>query len=218
MDFAAARRTMVDNQVRTYDVTDKLVLAAFETVPREAFTMPDQAAIAYSDQPLTARAGGAVRTGVPPLVLARMLQAAEPQPGERALVVAGGTGYAAALLAEMGLSVTLLEENAELAAAAAACVQAAGASVAVVHDHLQRGHVMSAPYDLIVVEGAMEVEPDALLKQLADEGRLVGVLGLGRSARVKLFTRRRGAVGSRTVFDAAAPAIDAFRAEQAFVF
>lgn len=212
-DFAAARRTMVDNQIRTYDVSDKLVLAAFEAVPREHFVPVSDAAVAYIDREQTARDG--VTRLVTPLVLARLIQALEPAPGQRALDV-GSMGYGAALLARAGLKVVATVAD---SAAAQAALAAAGVSgVDVVAAEASAGAPGQGPYDLIVVHGAAEVEPEALLNQLKDGGRLGIVMGTGRAARATVF-RRIGATFSRArAFDAAAPALPAFARKAEFAF
>src|ERR1700744_909052 len=98
MDFAAARRTMVATQIKTSAVTDPLVVAALEAVPREAFLPPHMQTFAYIDEDLAVGKGRCV---MDPAVLARLLQLADVQPEDRALVVAAGTGYSAAVLARM---------------------------------------------------------------------------------------------------------------------
>ena len=114
VDMPTARRVMVDNQIRTFDVTDREVLAAFDVVPRDAFVAPGDKAIAYADRILTVGEASARRAMLPPLILARLIQALQPVAGERALDVAGGFGYSAAILASIGLDTTAVETDASL--------------------------------------------------------------------------------------------------------
>lgn len=219
IDFAAVRRNMVDTQLRTYDVNSKRLLDAVDAVPRELFLPPELAALAYADQGVPLRAdGGDQRVLLQPMVLARMIQSAEIEPGDKALAVAGGTGYGAAVMAAMGASVTLLESDAALAEAARRALAAAGADVAVVAGDLAAGHAGGAPYDVIVIEGAVQAEPAALLAQLTEGGRLVAVVGAGRAARVVAHRRTGGSIGRRSVFDAAASSLAAFREPPSFRF
>jgi protein-L-isoaspartate(D-aspartate) O-methyltransferase len=222
LDFAKARRMMVDSQLRTFDVNDLAVLAAFDEVPRERFVPAGREGLAYSDGdlPVTDGAGGAERRFMlAPMVLARMIQALELTPGERVLDVAGGLGYSAAVLARLGCTVFALESDESLAAAMRRRLAAAGIEgVAVAVGPLERGYSDAAPFDAILVNGAVELRPEALLRQLADGGRLACVEGRGRAAPAVLYVRAGDAFGARPLFDAAAPALAAFRAEPGFVF
>ncbi len=128
-----------------------------------------------------------------------------------------GTGYGAAVLARLAGSVVALESDEALAAAARSNLAAHG-NVSVVVGPLPAGHAARAPYDVILVEGAFEVEPKDLLAQLRPGGRLVGVHGVGRAGRAVVYTRNAETVGQRTITEAAAPLLGAFAAEKAFVF
>jgi protein-L-isoaspartate(D-aspartate) O-methyltransferase len=132
--------------------------------------------------------------------------------------VACGLGYTTAVLAELGAEATGLEESADLAAAAQARLAEVGVPARVVHGRLEQGHAQAAPYDAILVNGAIEVRPEGLLRQLAEGGRLVCVQGRGRSARATLYVRSGDAFGQRSLFDAAAPPLAGFQAEPGFVF
>jgi protein-L-isoaspartate(D-aspartate) O-methyltransferase len=218
VDFAQARRIMVDSQLRTFDVNDIPLLDAMNTVPRERFVTPGRESLAYMDQDIPVSDGPERRRMLAPMVAARMMQALEVVRGTRALDVACGLGYTTAVLAELGADATGLEADAELAAAAQARLAALGASARVVSGPLQQGHAQAAPYDVILVNGAVEVEPEGLLRQLADGGRLVCVHGRGRAARATLYVRSGDAFGQRSLFDAAAPLLAGFKAEPGFVF
>jgi len=213
IDYAAARRTMVENQLRTYDVTDQRVLAAFESVPREAFVSDRQRAIAYLDRELTARDDRSIL--LTPMVLARMLQVLDVQPGETVLDV-GGAGYGAALLRDLGAEVTTVV--ADESAARAGLAESGVAGITVIQGSLAAGAPNAPHFDAILVHGAADAEPDALIRQLKDGGRLMIVLGRGRSGRATLFRRIGEHVSRHASFDAAAPVAADFRAKPAFQF
>jgi protein-L-isoaspartate(D-aspartate) O-methyltransferase len=219
-DFAAIRRTMVDTQLRTYDVNSKRLLDGIEAVGREYYVPAGMVELAYVDQSLTIASGeGESRALLQPMVLARMIQSADLQAGEKVLSVAGGLGYGAAVMAAMAASVTLLESGEGFASQARKALASDGVeTVAVVTGELTGGHAASAPYDVILVEGALDAEPPALLAQLADGGRLVVVIGRGRSGRVMVFQRTGDSFGRRTAFDAAAASLASVKASAGFRF
>src|SRR5271166_3970694 len=159
------RLNMVNSQLRTGDVVDKEVLAAFLAVPRERFVAPNFAPLAYLDRDAPAL-GAKTRRLLPPLTLARMLQAAAIKRGERALDVGGGSGYGAALLRHMGAKVVALESDPGAAAAARAELSS-WPEVKVVEGPLDSGAEGLRPFDVIVVEGAFRVSPDRLIALLA---------------------------------------------------
>lgn len=216
LDYAQARRLMVDCQLRTFDVNDVAVLDAFDAVPRERFVPPGREDFAYSDQSLRLGAfAGEVRAMPAPMLLARMIQALRVGPGQRVLDVATGYGYGAAVLDRLGARVTALESEPELARAARERLED---SAAVVEGALAQGAPDAGPYDAILVEGRIEVRPEILLGQLRDEGRLVCVMGRERAAKATLFVRAGDAFGARPLFDAALPGLGAFAAETGFAF
>jgi len=195
-DFASQRKTMVDNQIRTVDVTDHAVIDAFSTVGREAFVPAARESLAYIDQHVAVAPG---RFVMQPAPLARLIQLAAPQAGEKVLLVGGTTGYAAAIVAELGASVVMVEENAELAAAAETAL--AGRDVAVVRGKLADGCAAKAPYDLIVFDGSIEVLPDGFLAQLGEAGRIVAIEGSGQTGRAMVTVKSSGTVSSRFAFN-----------------
>jgi protein-L-isoaspartate(D-aspartate) O-methyltransferase len=221
IDFADARQKMIDSQLRPSDVTDPDLLAVMRDLPRERFVPAGQAAIAYLDRdvPVLESAGRPVRSMLKPVVLARLVQAAQATGAERALVVGCATGYSAAVLSRLVGEVFALEEDAALARQAREALKAIGAAnVSVVTDRLTGGWPASAPYDVIVVDGAMEIEPVTLIQQLKEGGRLVGVLGCGGAGSGMLYRIDRGEVSAVPVFNAAAPALPGFQKTPAFVF
>jgi protein-L-isoaspartate(D-aspartate) O-methyltransferase len=214
-DFAAARRNMVDGQVRTADVTDLRIISTMLAVPREAFLPPAQAGLAYLDLDVPAGEGG--RRLLKPMVLAKLIQAADVAGTDRVLDVGCSTGYAAAVLARIAGQVVALEQDAALAKSARATL-AALPNVAVQTGALTEGWPQGGPYDAIVIEGAAELAPETLLRQLTDGGRLVCVLGAGPSAKAMLYRRSGQGFGGRAIFDAAAPVLPGFLKPPQFAF
>ena len=221
-DFAAARRMMVDSQVRTSDVTDLGIIAAMLELPRERFVPEDKADLAYLDLdiPVTpASAGQPARRLLKPMVLAKMVQAAEIAAGDHVLDVGCATGYSSALLAQLAQSVVALEEDDALARHARESLRAVGTeNVTVVTGPLAQGWPAAAPYDVIFVNGATEILPQALTRQLKEGGRLVAVLGRAPVGQAMLYRRVGGEVSGWPIFDAAAPLLPGFTAPPAFVF
>jgi protein-L-isoaspartate(D-aspartate) O-methyltransferase len=210
------RLHMVNGQLRTGGVVDRALLTAFLEVARQRFVAPECASLAYVDRELPAR-GAKVRKLLPPMTLARMLQAATVVPSDRALDVAGGSGYGAAILAAMGAKVVLLESDAGAAEAAKAELHGR-ANVVVVVGALDRGAADLGPFDLIVVEGAFGVSPDSLLASLADPGRLVGVDASSEPSQTVLYEKAGGAVGRRVLFETKADLLDGFQPRVSFAF
>ena len=202
-DFSLARRAMVDSQLRPEAVTDRGVLAAMGTVKRERFVPKAAKALAYFDRslPLTG-----ARSMMPPAALGRLLSELAPRRGERALVVGAGTGYSAALLAAIGLDVTAIEEDAGLAAAA----RAAGVDIARTDD--------GDPYDLILIDGAVEFISDALVARLVEGGRLATALIDSGVSRLVIGRASGGSLGLSTIVDAAVAPLPGFERPRAFTF
>lgn len=214
-DFAAARRMMVDGQVRTADVTDLRLLAAMDDVPRERFVPADKAGLSYLDLDLPAGEGG--RCLLKPMVLAKLIQLAEISETDRVLDVGCASGYSSAVLAELAGSVVALEEDRSLALAAERTL-AGRSNVEVVNGALSAGWAAGGPYDAIVMQGATEVVPDALLRQLKDGGRLVCILGAAPQRKAMLYRNSDGDMSGRSMFDAAAPVLPGFQRTPSFVF
>ena len=208
-DFSLARRAMIDSQLRPQGVTDRGVLAAMAKVERERFAPDRSRALAYFDRPLPIGEG---RSMMPPAALGRLLSEAAPQPGERALVVGSGTGYSAAVLKEIGLEVVALETAGTLAGGAAA------AGIETVSGDLADGWSKRAPYELILLDGAVEEIPAALVKQLATGGRLVGAVSDRGVTRLVIGRCAAGALGLRILADADVGAIPGFERPRAFTF
>lgn len=205
-DTSSLRRAMVSNQLRTNSVTDAVVLAAMDVVPRERFAGEGQAAVCYTDTLVPLGEGRALNS---PIATGRLLGAARPRAGERALVIGSATGYVAALLAEMGCAVTALEESPALIAHAA---------VPTVEGPLVAGWPDAAPYDLIVIDGAVERIPSAIVDQLADGGRLAAAILERGVSRLSIGRRSGGAFGIEAFADVEAAVLPGFAPAPAFVF
>ena len=213
LDYAAARRNMVEGQIRPADVTDLRVVSAMLDVPRERFV--PKAELAYLDIDIPLAAGAEARRMLKPVVIGRLLQALAPMPQERALDVACGAGYSSALLARLSGEVVAVEDDLALVKQAQKNL---GSAVKVVAGPLNLGWPGGGPYDLILLNGATEVVPDSLFSQLTDGGRLACVLGTGREGRAMLYLRSGREVGGRPLFDAAAPLLPGFTKAPEFTF
>ena len=207
-DFATARRHMVDGQVRTADVTDLRILSAMLDIPRERFVPPASAAIAYLDLDLPVGKSGSRRL-LKPMVLGKLIHAANIAPGDRVLDVGCATGYGAAVLARVAGQVIALEQDADLARAARSEL-AGQPNATVVSGSLTAGWPQSSPYDAIVLEGATEVPPETFLSQIREGGRLVCVLGSGPGSKAMLYCRSGDELGGRPIFDATAAVLPGF--------
>jgi protein-L-isoaspartate(D-aspartate) O-methyltransferase len=215
-DTAAARRMMVDGQVRTADVTNPELIAAMLAVPREVFVPPALAGLAYLDSDIAVGAGRAL---LKPMVFAKLIQAAHVEAGDSVLDVACGTGYSSAVLSRIAASVVALEEDASLARRASEALAAAGAvQVKVVTGALTAGWPGAAPYDLILLNGATEIVPDMLGRQLKPNGRLACIFGHAPATKGMIYRMVEGQLVGRSFFDAAAAVLPGFVAAQAFVF
>jgi protein-L-isoaspartate(D-aspartate) O-methyltransferase len=215
-DTVAARRLMVDGQVRTADVTNLDLIAAMLAVPRELFVPPALADQAYLDRDIPLGAGRAL---LKPMVLAKLIQAAQVDEADHVLDVGCGTGYASAVLSRIVGSVVALEEDAALARQAQdALARAGSAHVTVVTGPLTAGWPAGAPYDLILLDGATEIPPETLDRQLKPDGRLVCVLGRVPTGKAMVYRLVEGRLVGRPIFDAGAPILPGFVAPPAFVF
>lgn len=217
-DFAAARRMMVDGQVRTQDVTDPRVIAAMLDLPREHFLPAAKAPLAYLDLDLPV-GGNGTRVMLKPMVLAKLVHAAGISERDRVLDVGCGSGYSSALLGRLASAVTALEEDEGLARSAQDALSRLGTTnVSVVCGPLPAGWPAAAPYDAIIVQGAVEIAPESLCEQLAEGGRLVCVLRREPAGRAMLYRRVAGDVSGWPIFDAAAPVLPGFARKPEFVF
>ena len=218
-DFALARRNMVECQLRPNQIVNPGLLEALSALPRERFLPDDRASVAYADEAVPVGGG---RYLMEPMAVARLVQIAQPGERDRALVVGAGPGYGAAVLGRLVQSVVALECDAALAQRARQILSAVGAAnVTVAEGPLSDGHAAGAPYDVILIEGAVPSIPDNLTRQLGEEGRLVAIVGAGLPGypgRAHLGRKVGGVFSSRPVFDAGTPALPGFTTLTRFVF
>lgn len=219
-DFATSRQNMVDCQVRPSDVTDLRIIDAMLAVPREAFVPAGKRAIAYLDLDIDVSADGrAKRYLIKPAVLAKMIQAATISENDRVLVVGCATGYSAAVISHLGKEVFATEPDPALAATAKTTLASLGiTNVTVSAAEPAAGDSSHAPYDVIVLDGATEIEPQGLYEQLKMGGRLVSVFATSQPPRATLVARSPADFGSRVLFDAFAPVLPGLERVPAFSF
>lgn len=217
-DFASARRHMVDGQVRPADVTDLRITTAMLEVPRETFVPEQSRALAYLDLDFDLHAAGAAtRYLMKPMVLAKLIQALEIESTDKVLIVGAATGYSAALISRMAGEVVALEQDEGLARIAKDALSGV-ANVKVVTGPLAAGYAGAAPYDAILVEGAVETLPDAFRAQLKEGGRLVCVMGAAPAGAAMVYRRSGAELGGRPFFDASAALLPGFAKEAEFAF
>lgn len=223
----AQRQTMVDCQIRTFEVTDQRLINRLLAVPRECFVPEGVRELAYSDVGLTippGAAGDEPRYLLPPLILARLIQGGTVRPSDRVLDIACGTGYSTAILAGLAGAVLALEANPVLRRDLQARLSGFGLEgVRTLDGPLAEGAMSDGPFDVILVNGAVETALDDLFAQLAEGGRLLTILRApedptGRAAKALCYTKRGGAIGQRFLFDASAPVLRAFVKARQFVF
>ena len=207
-DFAAAREAMVESQLRPQGVADPAVLDAMGRVPREKFLLSHTRPLAYVDRAVGL---GGDRFLPAPAVLGQLLTQMIPERGQRALVVGAGTGYSAAVLDAIGLDVTAVESAPEL-------VAASGPDAKLVDGPLEEGYARAAPYDQILIDGAVEFIPDAIVDQLADGGRLGTALVDRGVTRLIIGRKAGGAFGYLSIGDAGVPVLPGFSRPKEFSF
>lgn len=217
MDFAIARRNMVESQLRTNKVTDEDLLSAMRELPRELFVPAQNRSLAYIDEDIPVINS---RFMMEPMVLARLFQTLQVQQQDSVLVVGSGTGYSAAVASRLAASVFALESDATLLSQANQILtDMAIDNVVAVDGALSEGYASQAPYNVILVDGAVETLPQALLDQLAEGGRLAAVVideeGIGRAM---LYWKQRGIISHRPLFDANVKLLPGFEKKKGFVF
>ena len=218
--FSTARHKMVDGQVRPSDITDIKIIDAMLAVPREVFVPENQRALAYLDLDLDVSEGAsAKRFLIKPVVTAKTLQAAEIKDTDNVLVVGCATGYAAAVAAKLAGQVTATESDPSLATKAAAILAQIGLGhVTIKAAPAAEGDMAQAPFDVIILNGATEITPDRLYRQLKDGGRLVGVFATTQPPRATIVTHSHDDFGHRALFDATVPVLPGLERLPAFVF
>lgn len=220
--FSTARQKMVDGQVRTDDVTDPRILDAMLALPREDFVPVQKRPLAYLDLDLdldVGEASPAKRFLIKPQVTAKMLQAANIAASDNVLIVGCATGYCAAIAGTMAAKVTGTETAPALVAKGGEILARLGfTNVTLKVAAPADGDPAGAPYDVIILNGSTEIEPEQLYGQLGEGGRLVGVFATTRPSRATIVTRSHGDLGRWTLFDAAAPVLPGLEKRPAFVF
>lgn len=216
MDFEAAREAMVEGQVRPADVTRRELIAAMRAAPREAFVPRALRELAYADMQPEIAPG---RVLLDPRALARVIQAAELRERDLVLDVGCGTGYSTLIAARLAAFVVALEQDERLAEQAAKRLAEFEVDNATVErGTLAAGAPASGPYDAIILQGAVETEPTALLEQLKEGGRLVAIRREGPAGRAIQWRKTASGVTRRAVFDATAPVLPGFDSAPAFIF
>lgn len=215
--FAEARSRMVDSQIRPNRVIDPRIITAMRRLPRERFLPRTLTALAYADEDVPLGNG---RFLIQPMAIAKLVQLAAPLHGERALVVAAGTGYGAALLAACGPRVTALEEDPALRGIAQRTLADVAPEVSLVAGPLAAGWPNEAPYDVILLEGAVPTIPPAIIQQLRNNGgRLVTVISTdGRTSQAVLAEATGAGLRAQPIFDCAIPPLPSLQPAPAFVF
>jgi protein-L-isoaspartate(D-aspartate) O-methyltransferase len=215
-DFVAARRQMVDAQIRPADVTKYVVIDALLKVARESFVPNEVRAIAYVGDHVPMGRGRAL---LETRVLAKLLDALELQPDEKVLDIGSLQGYSAAVIARIAGRVVALEQDSDLAMLAEARLSGDGiANASVVCGPLTEGAPKEAPFDAIILQGAAAEIPQALIGQLRIGGRIAAIFSDGATGQARLGIRGDNGVSWRRIFDAAAPILPGFEAEAKFRF
>jgi protein-L-isoaspartate(D-aspartate) O-methyltransferase len=213
--YAKARFNMVESQIRTNKVTDPELLAAMSRLPRQIFVPAELAGVAYVDKSLRIAPN---RYLAEPLAIARLLQEAMVSPSDKALVIGAGTGYSAAILADLAATVVAVESDAALAETARSNLAALAVANATVHaGPLEQGHTAGGPYDVILIDGMISELPKQIADQLAEHGRLVTIQAQeGRTGAGMLYRKLGGSVSGRILFDAVSPFLPGFEPRPAF--
>jgi len=212
-----ARANMIEGQLRPNKVVNAALLTAMGELPREQFVPDALRTVAYSDQPINLGEGRAM---LEPMVLARMIDALEAKPHHIALHIGCTTGYGSAILSRLCATVVAVEEQPPLAYAAMANLQKVGAdNVVVIANKLSEGYARQAPYDLILIEGAIQHIPATLITQLVDGGSLIALEQVkGASCMARLWHRQGEVMSVKDLFDAKAPLLPGFVKAAAFRF
>ncbi len=207
---------MLDGQLRPNRLTDERLQQAIMAVPREAFVPAALRGVAYVDDDVPLGGG---RWLMEPMVLGRLLQEAALEPSDVMLDIGCATGYSTAVAARLAGTVVALESDPELVRQATENLAALGVvNAVVVAGALPSGYPDQAPYQAILLNGAVDRAPDALLRQLADGGRLLAVELADGAGRAVLYLRQDGLIGRRVLFDAAVKPLPGFQAQRGFTF
>lgn len=213
-DYTALRTTMVDTQVRPSDVTKFTVIEAMLSIPREAFVPRDKRDAAYIGEHVSLDAG---RVVLDPRVLAKMLDAADIQNDELVLDIGAGLGYSSAVIARMAEAVVAVEDDAARVEDAQTTLAEQGVDNVIMHEGpLTEGAADHGPYDVIVLQGAVEILPDSLTAQLKEGGRIISLEQDGALGTVRIGYLLNGELNWRFAFNASAPVLPGFEKHSAF--
>ena len=205
---------MVDTQVRPSDVTKFPIIDAMLSVPRERFVPAALREAAYIGENLELAPG---RVILEPRTLAKLLDALDIQPTETVLDIGCGLGYSTAVLAKMAEFVVAVEDDAAIAEEAQTTLSETGVdNAAVMTGPLAEGSAKSGPYDVIILQGAVEEVPAAILSQLSEGGRIGCLMAEGALGVVRIGHRRNGQINWRFAFNANAPVLPGFAKKPAF--
>jgi protein-L-isoaspartate(D-aspartate) O-methyltransferase len=214
-DFSERRVMMVDTQVRPSDVTKFPIIDAMLTVPREIYVPADKREAAYVGENV---AIAPQRVVLEPRTLAKLLDALDIQPDELVLDLGCGLGYSTAVIARLAEAVIAVEEDAALAAEAQRTLSAESVdNAAVIAGPLAEGDARHGPYDVVILQGAAEVVPPALLDQVKEGGRVGCLFMEGALGVARIGYKIDGTVTWRFAFNAAAPVLPGFEARRGFV-
>jgi protein-L-isoaspartate(D-aspartate) O-methyltransferase len=224
IDFYQSRQNMVDGQIRTNKVTDHALIRRLRQVPREIFVPPPQQAVAYLDGAVPLNEG---RFLPEPMVLARLIQAADLTPTDKVLIVGCATGYSAAIIAPLAGRVIAVDISSALLVQAKKNLeqlQIANVQLAEIPSLLS-GRAGDGPYDVILLEGSVTAPPQTLADQLAIGGRMLFVQNAAATGGIvspmgqaMLYTKTGPALAGRVLFDANMPALPAPKPATAFIF
>jgi protein-L-isoaspartate(D-aspartate) O-methyltransferase len=220
--FAVARTNMIESQLRPNGVRNELILTAMGALPRELFVPENLEGIAYIDEDIAIAPN---RYLLEPMVLARLLEAADIKTSDRVLDIGAATGYSTAVLAAIAQSVVAVESSSDLLAHAEHNLRQLGFTNAQMRNApFADGANGPGPYDLILINGSVDAVPDSLLGQLAEGGRLVTVMrhfGAGRAAHLgeaRLYVKRHAHISHRALFDANVKPLPGMQTERGFDF
>lgn len=219
VDFERARAVMVDNQVRTSNVTERRLLAVLGRVPREQFVPAAWRDLAYIDEAIPLTGNSVPRYLAPPAPFAKLVQLADLQENERVLDIGAGTGYSTAVLAGLAREVVAIESNGDLCMQARDNLQALGIENATVVeaalDVPLKGH---GHFDVVILEGSVSAVPDSAFAALRDGGRLIALVQDGLTATAHVFVKVGKDIASRAEFNTSIPPLPLAKAPEQFVF
>ncbi|MDT2085134.1 MAG: protein-L-isoaspartate O-methyltransferase [Planktomarina sp.] len=214
-DFTTLRTTMVDTQIRPADITKFPIIDAMLKVRREMFVPDQMRQTAYTDSIVYL---GGDRIVLDPRSFGKMLDAVNIQGDELVLDIGSGLGYSAAVIGKVCEAVVALEEDDDMASNSETILATEGClNVAVLQGTLSEGAAKHAPFDVIVIEGAVEEISDELVTQLADGGRIAAIFSQKSQGVLRVGYKTQGKISWRFVCNAYAPVLAGFHKTQSFL-